>query len=88
MGLLLAMGIVGRAAAAEILAEMGGFNALRAGADLGQIGADHALRRLFYLDELPVAETAEALDIPVGTVKSRLFHARQRLRGALQRKTP
>ena len=50
--------------------------------------ADHALLRLFYLDELSVAETAEALDIPVGTVKSRLFHARQRLRGALQRKTP
>jgi len=47
---------------------------------------DHALLRLFYLDELSVAETAEALDIPVGTVKSRLFHARQRLRRALQRR--
>lgn len=47
---------------------------------------DHALLRLFYLDELSVVETAEALDIPVGTVKSRLFHARQRLRRALQRR--
>lgn len=48
---------------------------------------DRALLRLFYLDELSVAETAEALNIPVGTVKSRLFHARQRLRRALQRST-
>lgn len=45
---------------------------------------DRALLRLFYLEELSVAETAEALDIPAGTVKSRLFHARQRLRRALQ----
>lgn len=48
---------------------------------------DRALLRLFYLDELTVAETAEALDIPTGTVKSRLFHARQRLRRALQRRS-
>lgn len=48
---------------------------------------DHALLRLFYLDELSVVETAEALDIPVGTVKSRLFYARQRLRRALQRRS-
>ncbi|MGK0204674.1 MAG: RNA polymerase sigma factor (sigma-70 family) [Planctomycetota bacterium] len=47
---------------------------------------DHALLRLFYLDELSVAETAGALHIPLGTVKSRLFHARQRLRRALQRR--
>ncbi|MFT4514753.1 MAG: RNA polymerase sigma factor (sigma-70 family) [Planctomycetota bacterium] len=47
---------------------------------------DHALLRLFYLDELSVAETAGALHIPLGTVKSRLFHARQRLRCALQRR--
>ncbi len=48
---------------------------------------DHALLRLFYLDELSVAETAEALNIPFGTVKSRLFHARQRLRRAMQRRS-
>ena len=54
---------------------------------LAQLSSDdRALLRLFYLDELSVAETAEALDIPAGTVKSRLFHARQRLRRALQRK--
>lgn len=47
---------------------------------------DHALLRLFYLEELSVIETAEALDVPVGTVKSRLFYARQRLRRALRRR--
>lgn len=47
---------------------------------------DRALLRLFYLEELSVAETAEALHIPTGTVKSRLFHARQRLRRALERR--
>ncbi len=39
---------------------------------------------LFYLEELSVAETAVALDVPVGTVKSRLMHARQKLRLALE----
>jgi RNA polymerase sigma-70 factor (ECF subfamily) len=35
---------------------------------------------LFYRDELTVAEIADALAIPVGTVKTRLFHARRALR--------
>lgn len=48
---------------------------------------DRALLRLFYLEELSVAETAEALHIPMGTVKSRLFHARQRLRRAIERRS-
>ncbi len=39
---------------------------------------------LFYLRELSLAEVAEALDIPVGTVKSRLFHARRLLRHELE----
>ena len=39
---------------------------------------------LFYLEEMSVAEVAVALDIPVGTVKSRLMHARQKLRAALE----
>jgi len=35
---------------------------------------------LFYRDELTVSEIAKALAIPIGTVKTRLFHARRALR--------
>jgi RNA polymerase sigma factor (sigma-70 family) len=35
---------------------------------------------LFYLEELSLADIADALGIPVGTVKSRLFRARTLLR--------
>ena len=35
---------------------------------------------LFYLEELSLAEVAQVLAIPVGTVKSRLFRARNLLR--------
>ena len=38
---------------------------------------------LFYRDGLSVAEAAQALDIPPGTVKTRLMHARARLRAYL-----
>lgn len=38
----------------------------------------------FYLEEMSVREIAEALSIPVGTVKSRLFHARNALRARLE----
>ncbi len=39
---------------------------------------------LFYLDALGVAEIGRALGVPAGTVKSRLFNARRRLRAALE----
>lgn len=45
--------------------------------------ADRALVTLALVEEMSGAELAQALDIPVGTVKSRLFHARRRLREAL-----
>ena len=35
---------------------------------------------LYYLDGLTVAETAQALGVPAGTVKFRLHQARKRLR--------
>ena len=38
---------------------------------------------LFYLDELSLAEVAAVVGVPVGTVKSRLFRARQLLRAAV-----
>jgi RNA polymerase sigma factor (sigma-70 family) len=39
---------------------------------------------LFYLEDLTVTEVATALDVPVGTVKTRLMHARKRLRAELE----
>ena len=38
---------------------------------------------LYYIDDLPIHEIAEILDIPVGTVKSRLHYSRQALRKSL-----
>jgi RNA polymerase sigma-70 factor (ECF subfamily) len=39
---------------------------------------------LFYLEDMRVAEVAVALDVPVGTIKTRLMHARQKLRAILE----
>ena len=39
---------------------------------------------LFYLQDLSVAEIAAALSVPAGTVKTRLMHARRKLRAALE----
>ena len=39
---------------------------------------------LFHLEEMSVAEVAVALEVPVGTVKTRLMHARRKLRAALE----
>ncbi len=41
---------------------------------------------LFYLRELSLAEVAEVLGVPAGTVKSRLFRARQMLRREMDTK--
>ncbi|QLF69488.1 RNA polymerase sigma factor [Peteryoungia desertarenae] len=46
--------------------------------------AHRAVLALFYLEEMSVAEVALSLDIPTGTVKSRLMHARQKLRNSLE----
>ncbi|MGC9397987.1 MAG: RNA polymerase sigma factor [Anaerolineae bacterium] len=44
---------------------------------------------LFYLEHLSVEEISQILEIPQGTVKSRLYYARKRLREALtQRQRP
>lgn len=39
---------------------------------------------LFHFEELSVAEVAVALDVPMGTVKTRLMHARRKLRAAME----
>ncbi|WP_172298125.1 RNA polymerase sigma factor [Pseudoruegeria sp. HB172150] len=45
--------------------------------------AQAATVALFYLEDMSIAEVAMALDIPPGTVKTRLMHARAALRAAL-----
>jgi RNA polymerase sigma-70 factor (ECF subfamily) len=47
-------------------------------------GPDRAILSLRYEDGFHTAEIAEILGIPSGTVKSRLHHARQRLRRFLE----
>ena len=46
--------------------------------------AQSATIALFYLEEMSVAEVAIALDVPIGTVKTRLMHAREKLKHALK----
>jgi len=43
---------------------------------------------LFYVNDLSLDEIAFILECPVGTVKSRLFYARGRLRRLLSAETP
>jgi len=44
---------------------------------------DREIIALRHFEDLPYKQIAESLDIPEGTVMSRLFHARRRLREAL-----
>lgn len=50
--------------------------------------SDQQVIYLRYFLELSVAETAQALNIPEGTVKSRLSRALERLRGIIQQDFP
>ncbi len=55
---------------------------------LAALPADRrALLAMFYVEGLTVGEIAEALSIPSGTVKSRLFHARNVLRASLEERS-
>lgn len=46
-------------------------------------GDQRAAIALYHFEGLSVAETAAALDVPAGTVKTRLMHARAKLRAML-----
>jgi RNA polymerase sigma-70 factor (ECF subfamily) len=55
-------------------------------AALDELSAAHReIIFLRHIEDLDYAQIAEILDIPVGTVMSRLFHARRRLRGLLEK---
>jgi RNA polymerase sigma-70 factor (ECF subfamily) len=43
---------------------------------------------MFYVEQMPLAEIAHVLSLPVGTVKSRLHYAKQELKKILERNTP
>jgi RNA polymerase sigma-70 factor (ECF subfamily) len=47
-------------------------------------GPEREVWRLMYVEDRPVAEVAELMGVPVGTVKSRAHRARQLLRAALR----
>jgi RNA polymerase sigma factor (sigma-70 family) len=54
-------------------------------AALGQLGPDHRTAAILYFSEgLTLAEIAAATGVPVGTAKSRIFHARQQLKQLLE----
>ena len=54
-------------------------------AAMAQLPPDqHAALGLFYLEGLRVAEIAAALDTAPGTIKTRLMHARRKLRAQLE----
>lgn len=50
--------------------------------------ARRALLTMLYLRSMSVAEIAVVLDVPTGTVKSRLHHAREHLREVLNQISP
>jgi len=51
---------------------------------IGELSADHrAVVDLTYFHEIGYREIAELMDCPVDTVKTRMFHARRRLRTKL-----
>ena len=51
-------------------------------------GAERETWRLMYEEDRPVAEVAELMGVPEGTVKSRAHRARRLMRAALRQHTP
>ena len=83
---------LGEAIAAEPVNENAGMACMETEADgrvllaaMNQLPAEQrAAVALFYVEDFSVAEIAAALNIPAGTVKTRLMHARRKLRAALE----
>lgn len=70
---------------AEAVAAMGGLDDLREALEALNVKYRVPVV-LYYLDGYTVAEIAGMLSLPQGTVKNRLFRAKQRLRARLQGK--
>ena len=55
---------------------------------MGQLPAEQrAVIAMFYVENFSVAEIAYALQVPAGTVKTRLMHGRRKLRAVLEGET-
>ena len=76
----------GRANAGELLDRRGQFALLEMALDELPID-QRAVFTLFELEEMDGAQISEMLDIPIGTVWSRLRLAREAFRAAIQRRT-
>jgi RNA polymerase sigma-70 factor (ECF subfamily) len=73
----------GEVAAAEVANHWDDWEQVHLG--LSRISVSHReVLTLHFLEEFRVDQMAEILDIPEGTVKSRLFHAKRALRAALE----
>lgn len=72
----------------QAVTENGGMEALEADQVRRAIAAlpseQSATIALFYLEDMSVADVSVAMDVPVGTVKTRLMQARTKLRHALK----
>ena len=83
-GRKLAVAVAAETAPAVAEAGPGEVEAARVRAAIAALpGPQAATIALFYLEDLGVTEVAAALDVPVGTVKTRLMHARTKLRALL-----
>ena len=47
--------------------------------------AQKAILTLFYLEKQSIKQIAEILDVPSGTIKSRIFYARERLKNIIKK---
>ncbi|MBU1384917.1 MAG: RNA polymerase sigma factor [Alphaproteobacteria bacterium] len=85
-GRILAAAVAAEPVPTSVAAETGDLPAMaRLKTALAALPAEQrAAVGLFYLEDLDVAETATALNVPAGTVKTRLMHARRKLRAALE----
>ena len=65
--------------------EAGGVDSIRLRRAMAALPAEQrAAIALFHIEEMSVAEVAVALDVPAGTVKTRLMAARAKLRAAFE----
>jgi len=56
---------------------------------LSKLAAEQkAILALYYLEGLSITEIAAVFEVPAGTVKSKLFYARNRLKEAIERTEP